>query len=191
MPFRIPEWKYLRYDIQQLWDRIALRRRINANPRIIIVVTNVSVIIFIIMFLQFFRSGQVKRVSDYKKEWFYDLNTGQLFAADKEHIPPIEAPSGPLPDGQPAGVRAYVFSYVEEPNESERFIGFLETADPNYAGDTTDKAKGITRWGRGRLIRKISDKKWVPADSKQGREIFEEALTPDENGKNPQYCAPK
>jgi hypothetical protein len=75
-------------------------------------------------------SGEAPKVKEYKKGWFYDLNTGKLFVAKSKLIPPIEAPSGPLENGKPAGVKAYVFSYKYEPNESERFIGFLETFTP-------------------------------------------------------------
>jgi hypothetical protein len=191
MPRKTPDWKYIKYDIEQLWERIALRRRINTHPRIIIAVTNVSVIIFLILMFQTYRQAMVKRVVDYEKEWFYDLNTGQLFTADKELVPPIESPSGPLPDGGPAGVRAYVFSYVEEPNESQRYIGFLEKVDPNFAKEASEQTDDMTRWGRGKLIRRAGDKEWVPADSRAGREILQEALVPNENGQNPYYTTPK
>jgi hypothetical protein len=128
-------------------------------------------------------------------EWYYDLNTGKLFTAEKGLVPPIEAPSGPLPDGKPAGVRAYIVSYVYEPNESERFIALLETTAsdemlarwPSRAG----RASAARKWGRGKLIRKVDDKLWIPADTKLGLQLLEDAFAPNENGERPTYCRPR
>lgn len=190
MAFRIPEWKYLKYDIQELWSRLSIRKWVNTNPRIIILVTNVSVIILIVVIFGMVRSSGVMKFDNYRKDWYYDLNTGQLFAKDKDLLPPISAPSGPLPNGGPAGVKAYVFSYVKDPNNSERFIGFLEINDPNYT--VIKNSSGEPRkWGEGKLIRRIEDKTWYRADSKQGREILKQALTPNKEGENPYYCPPK
>jgi hypothetical protein len=63
------------------------------------------------------RTGQV---------WYYDLNTGKLFTGRIDDIAPIDAPSGPTPAGQQAGVKAYVFSYGNCSNESERFVAWVE-----------------------------------------------------------------
>jgi hypothetical protein len=114
-------------------------------------------------------------------------------------IPPIEAPSGPLENGEPAGVKAYVFSYKGEPNESERFIGFLETFTPeakrnqtssaNPSGDSA--AELIKQWGEGRLIRRIEDEKWFAANSKEGRAIIENTFRPNESGERARYCPPE
>ncbi|MFB0524031.1 MAG: hypothetical protein ACETVZ_00700, partial [Phycisphaerae bacterium] len=135
------------------------------------------------------------RLEDYKKAWFYDLNTGKLFVAESDQIPPIEAPSGPLPNGRPAGVKAYVLSYVYDPNESERFIGFLETTDPKRQSDSSrmvdTNAGSAKQWGKDKLICKVKYKHWVPANSRQGRAIVEEAFIPNENGERPHYCWPK
>jgi len=135
------------------------------------------------------------RLEDYKKAWFYDLNTGKLFVARSDQIPPIQAPSGPLPNGEPAGVKAYVLSYVYDPNEFERFIGFLETTDPRVRSDSPStvgaNAGRDEQWGKGKLICKVKYKKWVPANSRQGRAILEEAFIPNENGERPYYCEPK
>lgn len=68
------------------------------------------------------RTGQV---------WYYDLNTGQLFTGKIEDVAPIDAPSGPLPDGGQAGVKAYVFSYGDCDDENQRVVGWLERASVN------------------------------------------------------------
>ena len=63
--------------------------------------------------------------------WYYDLNVGQIFTGNSTEVAPIDAPSGPLPDGGQAGVKAYVFSYGDCADESQRFIAWLERAIPN------------------------------------------------------------
>ena len=68
------------------------------------------------------RSGQI---------WYYDLNNGRLFTGKATDIAPIDAPSGPLPGGAPAGVKAYVFSYGDCDDESQRFVAWLERASRN------------------------------------------------------------
>ncbi|MHC4500419.1 MAG: hypothetical protein ACYS21_15065 [Planctomycetota bacterium] len=135
-----------------------------------------------------------KSIEASSKEWYYDLNTGRLFTAEEGLIPPIDAPSGPLADGGAAGVKACVLTYVAEPNEAERFVGFLETSDPNAGNAREDAASipgGAGRWGRGKLIRRVEDGGWVRADSGEGWAILEEAFVPDENGERPYYVRPK
>lgn len=68
------------------------------------------------------RTGQV---------WYYDLNTGTLFTGKVEDVAPVDAPSGPLPDGGQAGVKAYVFSYGDCNDENQRFVAWLERASVN------------------------------------------------------------
>jgi hypothetical protein len=91
-------------------------------------------------------------------------------------------------------VKACVLTYVAEPNEAERFIGFLEMADSN-ASNASEEAAGIPggagRWGRGKLIRRVEGGGWVRADSEEGWAILEEAFVPNENGERPYYVRPK
>ena len=200
MFFRIPDW--LGYEIQERWERLqhrweqlAVRRWINKNPRIIIGVTCASVFVLLVIVIWQLMPGKHIKIEEYEKEWFYDLNTGELFTAKIGLIPPIEAPSGLLPNGEPAGVRAYVFSYSYEPSESERFIGFLEIPDPNFTESSPylnrPEAKGAERWGQGRLIRRVDDEQWVPANSDEGQTILRELFLPNEDGEQAQYCPPK
>jgi hypothetical protein len=192
MSLRIPDW--LRYEIQQRW--LTLRRRINnANPRFIISITAASVFVLLMIVLGLLTSEKTVEVQDYEKAWFYDLNTGKLFTAKSDLVPPVEAPSGPRPNGTPAGVKAYVFTYVSEPNESERFIGFLEIPDPNAEKDSfapsSSGTGGAEKWGRGRLIRRVEDKRWIPANTAKGQAIIRELFLPNEKGQRPQYCSPQ
>jgi len=207
MSFKLTDW--LRYEIRQKcqrlqdkWERSAAKKWINDNPNIIIAITCVSLSVLLVVFVWFvWPEKTVKRV-EHEKEWFYDLNTGELFAAEKGLTPPIDAPSGPLLEssgplrnGGPAGVRACVLAYISEPNESERFIGFLETTDPRIESNSLPAldadASGAEQWGHGKLIRQIEDERWVGANSRWGQAILEEAYRPNENGETPIYCQPK
>ena len=107
--------------------------------------------------------------------------------------------SASLPDGQPAGVKAYVFSYAYEPNETTRFIGFLEKLTPEAkkhmsafrkSRDSVTK-EAIRKCNQGRFIRRVDDEQWSSADSEQGRAILTELFLPDENGQIPVYCPPE
>ena len=64
--------------------------------------------------------------------WFYDLNTGQLFTAKSDAIPPIPAPSDGRAKGgsRASGARAHVFSCGDCAAPAERFVGYLEIYTP-------------------------------------------------------------
>lgn len=193
MFFTLPDW--LRYEIQERWERLALRKWINKNPRIIISITAASVLILLVIIGLSMPKKTVTIVKEYKKGWFYDPNTGELFVAKSDAVPPIDAPSGTSPGGRRAFVKAYVFSYAYEPNETNRFIGFLEIPNPvakkEVPGSISSGASGAERWGQGRLIRRVDDEQWVPADSNEGQAILKEILLPNENGEVAHYCQPE
>ena len=199
MSFRIPDW--LVYELREkgegvLAKLLGARAWLNRqNPKVIIGITVFTVILLLTVVISLLSSGEPPKVKEYKKGWFYDLNTGKLFVAKSELIPPIEAPSGPLENGEPAGVKAYIFSYKHEPNESERFIGFLETSDPNAEMGSTSpvsqKTDSAASWGHGKLFRRLEDAKWVSGSSKEGRAILNEVFAPNKNAERPHYCLPK
>ena len=176
--FRLPDW--LIYEIQRKWEQLSLRNWLNKNPRLIIGVTAASVFLFLLILIGRLTPGQTLNIETYEKEWFYDLNTGELFVAKSGLAPPIDAPSGPLPNGEPAGAKAYVFSYASEPNESDRFIGFLEIPNPKAQEEKLEPSKprtgGAQQWGHGRLIRRVDDENWIPANSSEGQIILNKAL---------------
>ena len=64
-----------------------------------------------------------------KKLWFYDINTGELFAGDVAELPPIAAPSGDLKgaSGTPAGVLA---SVIKLEGAEDKKIAFLQAYTP-------------------------------------------------------------
>lgn len=197
----MPNWKYIKYGLEErlevITDRLkTLREWLNQlNPKVMIGITVVLILIFIMVVISQFGDGQQVKVKAQNKAWFYDLNTGEIFTADSDKLPPIKAPSGLLANGEPAGVRAYLLSYVNEPNESERFIGFLEklTEEGQKLAASFQKSRdnvtreSIKRWNQERLIRRIDDKEWFSVDSEEGKVILKEIFQPDENGRVPHY----
>ena len=190
----MPNFEYLKYELKGWWERLAIRDWLKRSP---ILVLSISVI-FVVGVLAFLFTLTLPKeevvVDIAEKQWFYDLKHQRLFI-EKKQLPPIEAPSGPLANGQPAGVRAYVFTYSDDPNTTDTFIGFLETIDPNTDKSTIGpmdlRVSGAEMFANGRLIRRIKDKKWVPANSQEGKAILKETFRKNEAGKIPQYIAPK
>jgi hypothetical protein len=136
------------------------------------------VVLAIVIVWLLWPSSEYRAAAPPTKAWFYDLNTGKLFIAKTGLTPPIAAPSGPLPDGRPAGVKAIVLSYIAEPNEAERFIGFLQTTEPA-------SSKPIV------LVRTIEDANWIAVDTPEGRAIIQEPFRPDERGEMPHIYSAK
>jgi len=200
MAFQLPDW--LKYDIRrkkerliEWWKQLPLLRWAEQNPRKMMAIAAASVALLLVVTVWLAWPDKPPPVETYKTEWFYDLNTGKLFTAKKGLAPPIDAPSGPLPDGRPAGVRAYVLAYVPEPNQAQRTIAFLETTDPNappqHAAEPLPRVSGIRIWAAGKLIRRPQDDQWVPADSPEGLAIVNQAFAPDRAGQLPHYCPPE
>ncbi|NQU09161.1 hypothetical protein HQ590_00095 [bacterium] len=128
------------------------------------------------------------------QDWFYDLNTQQLFAAPLGTIPPVAAPSGPLPDGKPAGVRAYVYSCGAcEP--AALYVAYLETytneararwmaaaqqgtsaadmpGDPNQPFELLAQPEDMS----GILVRGPDDAEWVARASGAGEQCVSAGL---------------
>jgi hypothetical protein len=190
----LPDW--LRYEIQERWERLALRKWINKNPMLIVSITIASVLILLVVIgLSIPRKTPINIVQEYQKGWFYDPNTGKLFVARSDTVPPVNAASGKMHGGKLTPVRAYVFSYAYEPNEKNRFIGFLEISNPvgekEISESISSEASGAKRWGHGRLIRRVEDEQWVPADSNEGQAILNELFHPNKNGEVAHYCPPE
>ena len=65
-----------------------------------------------------------------EREWFYDLSTGELFVQPRGTIPPVAATSGAMVDGEPTGVRAFVYAPAAQPDQT--IVGYLVTTTPGY-----------------------------------------------------------
>jgi len=191
----MPDFGYLKYEIKGWLERLAIRDWLSRSP-ILIISLSVLLVVGVIAFLVFLTLPEkVEQVDTSEKEWFYDLKHRRLFIVKKGPLPPIEAPSGPLANGEPGGVRAYVFTYSNDPNTTDTFIGFLETTDPNVdkssIGPMDLRIRGAEVFTKGRLIRRVKDKEWVEANSEEGRVILKEVFSQNESGKIPQYIPPK
>ncbi len=170
---------------QQWYAEQGPRKSINNNPKLVVTLVALSTIILVAAIISLFRGKKIEPIKPSENQWYYDLNTQELFVAPKGLPLPTDAPSGPLPNGQPAGVRACLLSYELEPNESDTFIGYLETSDPN--------AKNLTEqsWSQGKLIRRIQDEQWFATKSAKGKEIIQKAFIADMHGERPIYVRPK
>ena len=194
MGIRMPDLGYLKYEIKEWWERLAIHEWLSRSPKLVIGVSVVLMVGLLVFLIWLTLPKKVVEVENYEKDWFYDLKHRRLFVARKQ-IPPIEAPSGPLANGEPAGVRAYVFTYSNDPNTTDTFIGFLETTDPNVdkssIGPVDLKVSGAELFAtKGRLIRRVKDEQWVPANSEEGRAILKETFRQNEAGEIPHYCPP-
>jgi hypothetical protein len=186
MKFMIPDW--LVREIQYKWERLEVRKWINANPRIVVSIAGAAVLLLLVTLGLLMSGNPPVKVEEYQKGWYYDSNSGRLFVARMDKPPPIQAPSVPSADSQPVAVKAYVFTYADEPNQAERFIGFLVMPDPNASlSSDISHLSGVRRWGHGKLIRRPTDDEWVPADSQEGNAILKGLLFPDESGKIARY----
>ena len=113
-----------------------------------------------------------------RKLWFYDLNTSELFDVPVKTHPPIEAPSGKPFEGEPAGVRAYVYGCG---SCDETFIGYLEKYTPEakkihdesekHDSNTVGKARQ-----EGAMLRRVDKGPWVRNNSPEAGQIKVETV---------------
>ena len=162
---------------------MSLRELLNKNATVVTVVT-VLVLVASLTFILWPDGGNDPSDS-MGKEYFYDLNTDQLFEAEQGRIPPIDTESGPH-QGKPAGVYAYVFS-CGECAPREQYIGYLETysekakarleqmrqasAGPVYMGPDVESSEPFRS---GILIKRPEDAQWAPKSSSRGQQIVRE-----------------
>lgn len=152
-------------------------------------------VLFVLVAIWLFRgSGKVSVIDPAKIQvWYYDSGTGELFGASLTEIPPITAPSGK------PGYKALVFS-CGSCDESERFIGFLETYPPEVraklvefdAAISADPEKSdelipeIDMLLDQRMVSKADPIDWVRASSGKGFGIEQSIRDRCEN--NPKFC---
>lgn len=175
-------WEYLLQlvgePLNRLWTSakgVRVRPWIQRHPRAVIATTGVSLVIMLVVLGAEALSGPAAISAG--KVWYFDLNTGELFAARDGQTPPIAAPSGPQPDGAAAGVRAYVFACGDCGNKSERFVGYLQV----YSLESKQP-----------YLRRVEDgqDKWVLAGDAEAIKIAKEAQDRCGEGKRPRRCEP-
>jgi hypothetical protein len=215
--FKLPEWKYLKYNIQHKWSQMnaskgystksykgdtlmqrfaAIRILISTNPMIKISVCSLCLILIVSLVSVTLFSGGPEKVNNIKIMWFYDMNTGELFTADKTELPPIETPSGSSADGQHAGVIANVLTYDPTGEDADlQFVAYLEklTNDGITAWEKAfeTETQMQMKWETGRLIKRVDDTEWVEANSPKGLFIRNSIYRPNENGVTPQQVLPE
>ena len=169
---------------------IKLREWINEHSGLVVSATVlVLVVVAIFVGLRSFRGPQAFEEYDL---WCIDLHTNKLFAARSTDIPPFDAPSGELlEDGEPAGVRAYVYTCGEcegdlagkTPEEVEElglFVAYYEKYAPDLKERMLERQRVQEETGRpgpefrmvvGRLLRLPDQEQWHDAATVFGREI--------------------
>lgn len=98
---------------------MSIRETINKNPLVGVVIV---VVILVIVVMMIRSNGPV---GENPLAYYYDLQSGELFVANKDDVPPIEAPSG-----AGNGVLAAVFACGSCENEADRFVGWVSKYDP-------------------------------------------------------------
>ncbi len=157
------------------------RRWLNSNSSIVTVISTVLLIFALGLIVQEAAELHRRSRTTVPDAWFYDLGTGQLFRAKSNVLPPIESPSGPLPNGEAAGVRAKVFACGDCDDPANRFIGWVEKLSPEAkytriheqagAWDGYD-TMGMT-YEEGLLVRAVDGDYWYKANSDDGRALIE------------------
>jgi hypothetical protein len=129
--------------------------------------------------------------------YYYDMNTKQTFVGKADLIAPISTPSGtykPAPDAPEmgAGVKAYVFACGDCSDPKKHFIGYLEMYTPEakkkmeqFMEQAAQREGGAQMSPesylmyeegqvQGRMIMRVGDTEWVPAESDLGAKIVNE-----------------
>ncbi|MHC5146290.1 MAG: hypothetical protein ACYSOK_04230 [Planctomycetota bacterium] len=175
MHYWLRELKHFYYEMEDRWQRLGVKEWIEWHPRAVIGITIACFLVFVMIAIAQLTPDTPNPPEESKQTWFYDLNTKKLFIAKSSKLPPIKTASGELPDGTPAGVRAYVFMPTDQQQPTEPFIGFLETLSPEgrkIQKSYDPKNHNAKQWAKGRLFRRPDDQQWFPADSPEGMEIY-------------------
>ncbi|MEZ6191078.1 MAG: hypothetical protein R3C45_07265 [Phycisphaerales bacterium] len=154
-----------------------------------------------VLITTFLGGGKPPGVTD--RAFFYDLNTGELYAADAGLTPPIDAPSGALrgTDNQKAGVRAYVFT-CRGGTETDRYIAWIETyapgARPAPSGGHGPASHPLMQANGSPppIVARINpddpaDVRWFGSDTPQGLEIIRGNMSACADGSAPVPCVPQ
>ncbi len=194
MGFQIPE--LIKIELCRAFEGVFNRRRIDRYSfgeglKIFMGLLLSCGLIALVLVFTMGRSTEPEWTSP-EQSWFYDQNTGELFKGQWSELGPIEAPSGPNKKGEPAGIRAHVYSYAVQPEDADLFVGFLERPDPAYRDkkSLTADVKDYPQWARGRLVKRPEDKQWVSAASAEGHGIVRGIIQPNAKGQTPIYQLP-
>lgn len=158
-----------------LWDADPRTQRIVAGAAVAVAVLTLG----FAGYRFFFPPPRSESIPHEAMAYFYDLNTGDTFTAPATERGPLETESGPC-EGHPAGVRAHVYACQSCDDPQRRFVAWVEipieilaAADaekyhPYLERDNTEGEIAST------MVRRPDDAQWVPADSLQALQIFEQ-----------------
>lgn len=163
---------------------IQLRNNPALSAMIIVSCLTLAVVIY------FMRSQETSELPP--KHWYYDRHTGELFDVYRREIAPVPAPSGkPMPDGEPAGVRAYIFS-CGPCTPDAWWVGFLEKYSPEAKKRLVEKKKeaGERIYT---LLRRVDDPDdaWVGQETPEGEAVRRGAIRACPRGTRLQQCTPR
>ncbi len=150
------------------------------------------------------------------KAYYYDAATGDFFPGGFNETPPIQTPSGSMIDGQPAGVRANVFSCSGCSNPQSRYVAYLDTFTPeaheaqrklmaktqellSTTGPTNPVLSGEQEEAsspslmnivlKGHMVAKVGKFPiWEPSNSKRGAAIVQAGMKKCDGGQFPEQC---
>lgn len=134
----------------------------------------------------------------------YDLNTGKLFTAPRNKLPPFPTSSDDASSERPAGVWAQVYSCGDCANEADRFVGWLEKFNDetkaslqemlNTLGDNHGELNpldALNLWDQsGLLIASPSDAEtWIPQTEEDAHNLQHKARSRCV-GSDLKHCSP-
>jgi len=189
-------WEYFFNPIIKWWQQSKIRTWALENPSKVFKLAGVSgfILICVIVYLLIPTKQPVYKQPDL--DWYYDLNTGELFKAAAGLVPPIPAPSGPDPNGLAAGVKAFVYQHPNDPNGPMPFLAYLQTTAPGkketaqaILNNPNPSPQSIMQLDKLLQIKRIKDQIWFPADSPQAKWITTETLKA-KYGYKPVYFPP-
>lgn len=159
---------------------MGVRRWVNRHSSVVTVLSIVAMLVAFGWIVQESLSYW-RRASPVPDVWYYDLNTGRLFRGPGNALPPIDAPSGPLPNGENAGVRAKVFACGDCEDPTNRFIGWIEklTAEAKHSmtygqlGAWEGYSSSGAPYMKNLLVRAVDGDYWYSATTQAGRELFQ------------------
>lgn len=142
----------------------------NRRPLVAGVCAVLAVLAVVLIVSGFFGSGGGdSRRKPIVKVYYYNLNDGKLFEADRESISPMAAPGQGASD-EPAGVRAYVYSCTNCADASTHFVGWLERYTPEARQtllaimNKAPTPQQIAAVEQGHQIRAEADGEWIRAN---------------------------
>lgn len=171
-----------------------LRRFVNQNRHKAIVLSIVAIVVCAVVLVGRSVPDEPSTPPELvSMAWFFDRNTGELLPLPDTTEGPVETDSGQY-NGQPAGVRAHVYSCGSCYRKADRFVGWLEipaqfvsaSRPPDEpSGEDLEQGDGVERL----MVRAPKGETWVPLNSSRADAIMK-AVNRCAEG-DIRYCRPR